>query len=238
MSGEKLLLISASSLPDNLFSNKAFVIACSLGRINKIKIISLLDTGATSITFIDLAMACHMCDVLQIFFIQLAKPKPIRGFDSKPAPPITHAIYPTLIVQSHTKSLAPFLIIKLGQHLLILGKPWIWKHRVILDMSCDKLAFWSGHYQHLSSLPLAVNTPVESHFSTSAHLSTSAIMLLAPHMNNPTTSATAPAESQKSTKSIKIPPAIPAYNRHTGVSASLLIVKEKSTLYWPNISSN
>ena len=98
MGGEKPLLISASSLPGDLFTDEALVVTCSLGRMNEIKTTSLLDTEATGITFIDLAMAHHVCDVLQISFIQLAKPKPIRGFDGKPAPPITHAIYPTLTV--------------------------------------------------------------------------------------------------------------------------------------------
>ena len=122
MGGEKLLLISIFSLPGNLFTDEALVVACSLGRMNEIKTTFLLDTKATGITFIDLAMAHHVCEVLQISFIQLTKPKPIREFDGKPAPPITHAIYSTLTVQGHTKLLALFLIIKLGQHSLILGK--------------------------------------------------------------------------------------------------------------------
>ena len=194
MGGEKPLLISASSLSDNLFTNKALVVACSLGRMNEIKTIFLLDTGATGIAFIDLAIARHVCDVLQIFFIQLAKSKSIKRFDGKPAPSITHAIYPTLTVQGHTKLLALFLITKLGQHPLILGKLWMWKHSVILDMSCDKLNFWLGYCQHPKSLPKTVNTPVKLHLNTSVHLSTSATMLLAPHMKNSTTSVTAPAE--------------------------------------------
>ena len=123
MDSEKLLLISASSLPGDLFTDEALVVACSLGRINEIKTTSELDIEAIGVAFIDLAMARHVCDVLQISFIQLAKPKLIRGFDGKLAPPITHAIYPTLTVQGYTKLLVSFLITKLGQHPLILGKP-------------------------------------------------------------------------------------------------------------------
>ena len=69
MGSEKLLLISVSSLPSNLFTDEALMVAYSLGRINKTKTTFLLDTGATGIAFIDLAIACHMCDVLQISFI-------------------------------------------------------------------------------------------------------------------------------------------------------------------------
>ena len=61
---ENPLLISASSLSGNLFTNEALVIACSLSRINEIKITFLLDIRATGIAFINLAMARHMCDVL------------------------------------------------------------------------------------------------------------------------------------------------------------------------------
>ena len=98
MGSEKPLLISASNLPGNLFTDEALVVACSLGKINEIKTTSLLDTGATGIAFIDLTMARHVCDILQISFIQLAKPKLIRKFDGKPAPSITQAIYLTLTV--------------------------------------------------------------------------------------------------------------------------------------------
>ena len=98
MGGKKPLLILTFSLPGNLFTDEALVVACSLDKMNEIKITSLLDTGATDIAFIDLVMARHVCEILQISFIQLAKPKPIRGFDGKPAPPIIYAIYPILIV--------------------------------------------------------------------------------------------------------------------------------------------
>ena len=57
VSDEKLLLISASSLPGNLFTDEALIVACSLSRMNEIKTTSLLDTGATGIAFIDLTMA-------------------------------------------------------------------------------------------------------------------------------------------------------------------------------------
>ena len=139
--GEKLLLISASSLPGDLFTDEALVVICSLGKINEIKTTSLLDIRAIGIAFINLAIARHVCEVLQISFIQLAKPKLIRGFNGKPAPLITHAIYPTLTMQGYIKLLALFLITKLGQYPLIFGKLWMQKHGVILDMIYDKLTF-------------------------------------------------------------------------------------------------
>ena len=154
----------------------------------------------------DEAMARNVCKVLKFSFVRLAKPKPIRGFDGRPAPDITHAVYPTLTVQGHTESLAPLLITKLGQHPLILGKPWMQKHGVILDMSCEKLAFWPGHCQHPGApiaLPAEVNTEPRAAKSTP-----SAAMPAKSRAANPTTSAVPPAEPQKiRTESKKAKPA-------------------------------
>ena len=153
---------------------------CTLGVNKEIHTEALLDTGATGISFMDEAMTRNVCKILKISFVRLAKPKPIRGFDGRAAPDITHAVYPTLTVQGHTESLAPFLITKLGQHPLILGKPWMRKHEVVLDMSCDKLAFWPGHCQH-SGAPIALPAEVNTE----------------PRAANPTPSAATPAEPQR-----------------------------------------
>ena len=174
--GGKPLIISLSFLPGDLFTDEALVVPCTLGSRAQIETRSLLDTGATGVAFIDESMARHVCNVLKVSFLPLAKPKPLKGFDGKPARPITHAIYPTLTVQGHSELLTPMLVTSLGQHSIILEKPWMRKHGVILDMSCDKLTFWPGHYQHSgvevltesSVLPvtelaptLKVNEPIE-----------------------------------------------------------------------------
>ena len=53
-----------------------------------------------------------------------------------------------MTVQDHRETVTPMLITKLGQHQIILGKPWMKKHGVILDMRNDRLSFWPGHCQH------------------------------------------------------------------------------------------
>ena len=165
----KLLIISSSLLPGDLFTDEALVIPCTLGNgsKNEISTRSLLDTGATGVAFIDKAMARHVFDVLKISILPLARPKPLKSFDGKPARPITYAIYPTLTVQGHSELLASMLVTSLGQHPIILGNPWMQKHGVILDMSCDKLTFWPGHCQHSGarkskdeSLALPVKEPI------------------------------------------------------------------------------
>ena len=120
---EKPLIVSLSSLSGNFFTEKALVASCVLENKSEIKTTTLLDTGATGYSFVNPAMAQRICDNLLIEPIRLSKPKAIRGFDGKQAPSVTHAIYPTMTIQTHTETTTPMLITKLGQHPIILGKP-------------------------------------------------------------------------------------------------------------------
>ena len=119
-----------------------------LGNNEEIKTTALLDTGVTGYLFIDPSIVRRVCVELQIEPIRLSKPKAIRGFDGKQASNITYAIYPTMTIQDHKETTTPMLITKLGQHQIILGKPWMKKHGAVLDMRNDRLIFWPGHYQH------------------------------------------------------------------------------------------
>ena len=145
---EKPLLVSSSTLPGDFFAEEALVTSCVLGNNGEIRTTALLDTGATGYFFIDPAIARRVCNKLEIEPIRLSKPKAIRGFNGKRAPDVTHAIYLTMTVQDHRETVTPMLITKLGQHQIILGKPWMKKHGVILDMRNDRLSFWPGHCQH------------------------------------------------------------------------------------------
>ena len=137
LQAEKPLIVSSSTLPGNFFAEEALVASCMLGNNGEIKTTALLDTEATGYSFVDPAMARRVCDKLEIKPIRLSKPKAIRGFDGKRALDVTHAIYPTMTVQDHRETVTPMLITKLGQHQIILGKPWMRKHGVILDMRND-----------------------------------------------------------------------------------------------------
>ena len=123
---------------------------------------TLADTCATGYGFIDEEFAETVCQNLEIEPQRLIKPKEIQGFDGRAAKPITHAIYPTLTVGTHTESLAPLLITKLGNHPMILGRPWMKKHGVIIDMTNNSLAFWPGHCTHIRATsplsPLSLST--------------------------------------------------------------------------------
>ena len=142
------LIVSSSTLPRDFFAEQALLATCTLDNNSEIRTTALLDTGATGYSFVDPSMVRRICDELLIEPIRLSKPKAIRGFDGKRAPDVTHAIYPTMTVQDHSELTTPMLITKLGQHQIILEKPWMKKHGVILDMRNDRLTFWPGHCQH------------------------------------------------------------------------------------------
>ena len=139
-------------MPKDLFCESPFTIQCTLG--NKIRATTLADTCATGYDFIDEKFAETVCQVLEIEPQCLIKPKQIQRFDGRNAKPITHAIYPTLTVGDHIESLALLLITKLRNHFMILGRLWMKKHGVIIDMTNDFLAFWPGHCTHIGATSL------------------------------------------------------------------------------------
>ena len=103
---------------------------------------ALLDTGATGYSFIDEEEAQFVCTKLGIQPLPLAKPRPLRGYDGQLAKgPITHAIYPSLDIEGHTEVTVPMLITRLGNHKVILGKPWMNTNGILLDMRQDRLIF-------------------------------------------------------------------------------------------------
>ena len=109
----------------------------------------LVDCGCTGThTVINKAIVPKIYEKLGIQPIPLSTPKPLRGYNDKLSKkPITHFILPALIVNGHRESTCPMLIAPL-QHDMILGKPWMNKHGVLLDMLRDKLLFVPGRCTH------------------------------------------------------------------------------------------
>ena len=110
---------------------------------------ALADTGATAYSFIDEKEAQLLSDYLDISPLPLTKPRYLCGYDGKVRKkPVTHAIYPSMRVGDHTESTVPMLITNLGNQHIILGKPWMNKHKVLLDMADDKIIFIPGRCDH------------------------------------------------------------------------------------------
>jgi len=141
-----VLISSTTSSPNDLFAPEPLTTECVLSS-NEISysLKSLIDTEAAGYSFIDELTAQNVCDHLQIEPLPLTKPKPIRGFDDHYAKKlIIHAIYSNLTVQDHMERSAPMLITRLGQHQMILGKTWMNKTEMTIDMRDDRLQFPSS----------------------------------------------------------------------------------------------
>ena len=111
---------------------------------------SLIDTGCTgAYTVINETLILDVCNKLNIEPLPLSKPKPLRGYNGKLSEkPITHFILPGLTVNGHKEGSCPMLIAPLGHHNVILGKPWMNKHGVLLDMIRDKILFVPGRCEY------------------------------------------------------------------------------------------
>ena len=105
----------------NLFYKYPLIIQYILGK--KIQAITLVDKCTIGFGFIDKKFAKIVCHILEMQPQRSTKPKPIQGFDGRVAKSVTHAIYPTLSVRKHTKSLTPLLSTRLSQQPMIFGHP-------------------------------------------------------------------------------------------------------------------
>lgn len=115
---------------------------------------ALADTGATAYSFIDEKEAQLLSETLDIVPMPLSKPRYLCGYDGKMRKkPVTHAIYPSMRVGDHQESTVPMLITDLGNQHIILGKPWMNKHKVLLDMADDRIVFVPGRCDHQGAPP-------------------------------------------------------------------------------------
>jgi hypothetical protein len=119
----KVVKIDACNFEDNLFDDKPVIVDCTLGLKDEYKTRSMIDNDCTEYSFIDTNIAHEMCEALEINPLKLNKPREVKNYDGRRDKNITHAIYPPMTIQDHTESFTSMMIIKLGQHPIILGKP-------------------------------------------------------------------------------------------------------------------
>ena len=89
-------------------------------------------------------------NALDIELQQLTKPKGVKAFNSQKANRITYEVYPYITINGYSKLTALFLITDLGAYNIILGYPWIKRHRVSINCLNNKLVFRINHYTYLS----------------------------------------------------------------------------------------
>ncbi len=164
-----VLISSTTSMSNDSFASESLTTECVLSS-NEISysLKSLIDIEAADYSFIDEMIAQIVCDQLQIESLTLIKAKPIREFDDHYAKNlITHVIYSNLIVQDHTIDIASMLITRLDQHQMILGKTWMNKTGLVIDMRTNSLHFSNSSSRYnVSFLSKEASTKQKSSIST------------------------------------------------------------------------
>ena len=142
----------------NLSCESPFIIKYILE--NKIKAKNIANTCAIRYGFIDKKFEKTVCQVLEIKPQCLIKPKQIQKFNGKATKPIIHTIYSILTISTHTKSFILLLIMKLENHPIIFGQPWMKKYGTIIDIINNFLAFWLDYCIYIGVIsPTILNLP-------------------------------------------------------------------------------
>jgi hypothetical protein len=119
----KIVEIGACRFEDNLFDDASVIVDCILGLEREYKTRTMIDNDCIGYFFIDIDIAHKVCELLRIEFLQLNKPREVKGYDERRNKNITHVIYSSMTIQDHTESCISMMIIKLDQHSIILEKP-------------------------------------------------------------------------------------------------------------------
>ena len=129
------------SLDDSLEEDH-FVTPCILAtRGIQIPTRSLIDCGATAYAFLDLTFAQKN----NIDLFPLKEARELTVVDGRPisSGPITHLAIAALRLGSHQESNVPFFVTALKDYPVVLGLPWMRRHRIQFDWSNDSLRFTS-----------------------------------------------------------------------------------------------
>ena len=138
--------------PNNELARTSFIILLTLSLLEaKYEISdSLINIGYTGVyTVINETLIPGVYNKLKIKPLPLSKPKPLRSYNGKLLEkPITHFILPGLTINGYKEGLYPMLIAPLGHYNIILGKLWINRYGVLLDIMRDKILFVLGRCEH------------------------------------------------------------------------------------------
>lgn len=115
---------------------------------------SLADTGAGGEAFVSLSFAKKLKKELQIKPITGFCPQKIDGYDGKSVQVIDVAFNATLHVQGREIANTTLLVIDMKHHDLILGRKWLEKHDIMLDVSRRRLLFPPSTAAAPTTIPL------------------------------------------------------------------------------------
>ncbi len=99
-------------MSDDSFNFKSFIVDVILSSLEKIfRFLTLIDTKATDITFIDESLMSELCERFDIQSISLSKSKLIQLYDEiSDWKLITHALYTSIMIQEHKNEMMFLLI--------------------------------------------------------------------------------------------------------------------------------
>jgi hypothetical protein len=138
------IVISSLCAADDF--DEPYVIDVELGEPNKIKLVkALIDSGCNTVGVIDR----RLLDQLEAVKIQLARPRPVKDFKGRSAPPIRSKVVFPMKVSSHWEPMASFYVTDLETPMIILGRPWLRQHGAVVDFGKESGSIvFGGSCQH------------------------------------------------------------------------------------------
>jgi hypothetical protein len=130
-----------------LVGGDSFTTPCTLS-LNGIGVttLALCDTRANGFLFINTLLATSLSSLLGAEITLLDKPIPLKGFDGQASSPVTQAIFLNLAIDGRRQLQAPFLMIDIGGHDMIIGRKWFSYFDIHLDSRKQRL-LWPPRYR-------------------------------------------------------------------------------------------
>lgn len=107
---------------------------------------ALIDSGCGIVSVIDTELAHQLEEKLSTCLVfKLHHPRPIQDFQrQRVKDPMTHKLVLPITIAGHFDPAIPLYITDLGAPTMIIGRPWLRRHRAVLDFDKETLTFKKG----------------------------------------------------------------------------------------------
>ena len=164
-------MITMSFMNLSLFDSNFTIVKCILRDKYEIKV--MIDSGSDDYEFIDFVIAHEICETFECAPVELIKYRMAKEYDGRTDSFIIHVIYFRMKIGPHTENLAALMITFLVNHSVILGRPWMIKHEIIIDVAVkqygERVVKWrKNHCDHLdaSNRSFSIMSSVDFHNNT------------------------------------------------------------------------
>ena len=128
---KKIITISFMNL--NLFDNNFTIVKYILKNKYKIKII--INNDLNNYEFINFMIAHEIYEIFECVFVKLMKYCMTKKYDEKTNSFIIYVIYFKMKINLYIKNFAILMIMSLINHLMILERFWVIKHKMIINIA-------------------------------------------------------------------------------------------------------